>query len=221
MALLVFLGSLAAANMGDDSFGGNQIVFGACFEADGLEDGFCREEKGRWEGISRLMEKLRQHSRQGVPKSAFRIGIRRKKGKRLAIFVFLCGAYKELIRLTLVFVVWASLGKMMPAGLFFGRVCKNAACSFREFNEAQWSNFAKCCRRLTESIYDAGFVEVVRRHFDFDAVSDGQSDESLPHLAGDVSEHHVAVVQFDAEHGSRQDCFDFSFQFDVIFHPLL
>lgn len=81
--------------------------------------------------------------------------------------------------------------------------------------------FAKGCGRgLAEAINDAGFVEVVRRHFDFDAVSDGQSDESLPHLAGNVREYHVAVVQFDAEHSSRQDCFDFSFQFDVIFHPL-
>ena len=64
---------------------------------------------------------------------------------------------------------------------------------------------------LTEAINDAGFVEVVGRHFDFDAVSDGQADESLPHLAGNVSEHHVAVVQLDAEHGSCQDCFDFAF----------
>ena len=77
-----------------------------------------------------------------------------------------------------------------------------------------------CERRLTEAINDAGFVEVVGRHLDFDAISDSQSDESLPHLAGNVSEHHVAVVQFDTEHSSRQDCFDFAFQFDVIFHPL-
>ena len=115
-----------------------------------------------------------------------------------------------------------SLAKMMTAGRLLDGFAKMPHADFREFQEAQWSNFAKCWgRRLTESIDDAGFVEVVRRHFDFDAVSNGQSDESLPHLAGNVSEHHVAVVQFDAEHSSRQDCFDFSFQFDVIFHPLL
>ena len=58
-ALLVFPVSLASANMGDDSFGGNQIVSGACFVTYGLEDGSCRKEESRWEGILRLMEKLR------------------------------------------------------------------------------------------------------------------------------------------------------------------
>ena len=44
-SLLIFLASLAAANMGNDSFGGQDVVLGACLEsvgfepADGLEDG--------------------------------------------------------------------------------------------------------------------------------------------------------------------------------------
>lgn len=94
---------------------------------------------------------------------------------------------------------------------------------FHDFNETRGEGIGKrvAGERLTEAINNAGFVEVVRRHFDFNAVSDGQSDESLPHLAGNVSKHHVAVVQFDTEHGSRQDCFDFAFQFDVTFHPLM
>ena len=101
---------------------------------------------------------------------------------------------------------------MTLAGRFLDGFAKCRMQIFVNSRKAQGSNFAKCCgRRLTEAINDAGFVEVVRRHFDFDAVSDGQSDESLPHLAGNVSEHHVAIVQFDAEHGSRQDCFDFAF----------
>ena len=38
-ALLIFPVSLAAADMGNDALGGQQIVFGASFEAEGLEDG--------------------------------------------------------------------------------------------------------------------------------------------------------------------------------------
>lgn len=153
----------------------------------------------------------------------FRIVIQRKKRKRISDLCFLCGAYKEGVdRLSIVSVVWASLTRMMTAVRFLDGFAKMPHADFREFQESQGSNFTKCWeRRLTEAINDAGFVEVVRRHFDFDAVSDGQSDESLPHLAGDVSEHHVTVVQFDAEHSSRQDCFDFAFQFDVTFHPLM
>ena len=36
---LVFLASLAAANIGNDSFNGNHVVLGASFESDGLKNG--------------------------------------------------------------------------------------------------------------------------------------------------------------------------------------
>jgi len=53
------------------------------------------------------------------------------------------------------------------------------------------------CGGLCQAIDDAGFVEVVRRHFHFYAVADGKTDEPLAHLAGDMREHLVFVRQLD------------------------
>src|SRR5262245_43327236 len=47
---------------------------------------------------------------------------------------------------------------------------------------------------------DAAPAEVVRRQLDQDAIARQDPDEVLPHLAGDVGEDAVLVVQLDAEH---------------------
>src|SRR5688572_7850654 len=51
---------------------------------------------------------------------------------------------------------------------------------------------------------DARFVQVVRRHFHFHTVADGNSDPALAHLAANGCEHHVLVPQLDAEHRARK-----------------
>jgi hypothetical protein len=67
-----------------------------------------------------------------------------------------------------------------------------------------------------EAVNDSAFGEVVRSHFKFDAVSDGQADKSLPHLARDVGQDGVAVVEFDSKHGIGQDLDHFAFDFNGI-----
>ena len=64
---------------------------------------------------------------------------------------------------------------------------------------------------------DARFAEVVRRHFDIDLVADADADEVFAHLAGDVSQHFVAVGQRHSEHGSRQDLRHGALQSDRFF----
>ena len=49
---------------------------------------------------------------------------------------------------------------------------------------------------------DAGLFEVVRGHFHFHAVADGEADKAFSHLAGDGGEDEVFVVQFHAKHGA-------------------
>jgi hypothetical protein len=64
---------------------------------------------------------------------------------------------------------------------------------------------------------DAGFAEVVGRHFDVDFVTDTDADEVLAHLAGDVGEDFVTVGQSDAKHGARQHLGNDTGQFNGFF----
>src|SRR5690606_9515270 len=64
---------------------------------------------------------------------------------------------------------------------------------------------------------DATFAQVVRRHFNLDAVTGENTDVVLAHLAGDMGNDDVAVVQFYAEHGVRQGVDDGAFQFNLFF----
>tara|TARA_R110002096_G_scaffold187584_15_gene367091 strand:- start:581 stop:1129 length:549 start_codon:yes stop_codon:yes gene_type:complete len=63
------------------------------------------------------------------------------------------------------------------------------------------------------AINDSGLLRVIGRHFDFDPITCNQTDESLTHLAGNVSEDEVLVIQFNSEHGSGKDGMNRSFQF--------
>ena len=64
---------------------------------------------------------------------------------------------------------------------------------------------------------DARLVQIVRRHFHFHAVADGEAHPALAHLAADRGEDEVFVVQFDAEHRSGQHGRDATFDFNVFF----
>src|SRR6516164_10111497 len=61
---------------------------------------------------------------------------------------------------------------------------------------------------------DARFVQIVGRHFHFDAVANGESNPAFAHFAADGRQNEVLVVELDAEHGARQDGLDDSFDFD-------
>ncbi len=64
-----------------------------------------------------------------------------------------------------------------------------------------------------EAIDDASLFRVVRRHFQFHAVTGDEPDETLAHLARDVGEHEVTVFQFDPEHGAGKDGVNGAFEF--------
>ena len=64
---------------------------------------------------------------------------------------------------------------------------------------------------------DARFFEIVGRHFHFHAVPGDETDETLAHFAADRGEHHVFIVQFDAEHRSSQHRVNATFYFDSLF----
>ena len=61
---------------------------------------------------------------------------------------------------------------------------------------------------------DSRFVQIVGRHFHFDAVADGESNPAFSHFARDGCEDEVLVVELDAEHGTGQNRVDDSFDFD-------
>ncbi len=67
---------------------------------------------------------------------------------------------------------------------------------------------------LSEAVDDSAFIEVVRGHFEFDAVAIGEADEAFAHLAGDVREDLVLVRELDTEHGPGEDGDDFAFGFN-------
>ncbi len=72
-------------------------------------------------------------------------------------------------------------------------------------------------RRSAEAIRNASFAQVVGRHFDADAVTDGEADEVFAHLAGEMRENFMAVVQLDPEHGAGQHGGNRTFKFDWLF----
>ena len=60
-------------------------------------------------------------------------------------------------------------------------------------------------RRLLVAIGDAPLAKVVRGDFDRHLVANRDFNEKLPHLAGDVGEHFVPVVQLDLLHSGREN----------------
>src|SRR5262245_56667444 len=75
-------------------------------------------------------------------------------------------------------------------------------------------------QRSLVAVGDATAGQVVRRELHLDPVAGEDADVVHPHLAGDVREHLVAVVELDAEHGVRQRLDDRAFEHDRVFHRL-
>src|SRR4051794_7760275 len=60
-------------------------------------------------------------------------------------------------------------------------------------------------------------VQVVRRDLDAHTVTGQDADAEAPHLARDVAEHLVAVVQLHPEHGVRERLDDLALELDLFF----
>lgn len=52
---------------------------------------------------------------------------------------------------------------------------------------------------------DAGFAEIVWRHFDVHLVANADADEVLSHLAGNMCEHLVPIGESHTKHRARKD----------------
>ena len=68
--------------------------------------------------------------------------------------------------------------------------------------------------RLFQPPYDTRFVEIVRGHLHFDPIADSEAHPALAHFTGDGGKNEVFVVQFDPEHGPRQNGMDDTFDFN-------
>ena len=66
---------------------------------------------------------------------------------------------------------------------------------------------------ISESINDARFGGVVRRHFHFHPVPNCKPNKALAHLSGDMRENEMIVRERDAKHGSGQHRRDGALQF--------
>ena len=69
--------------------------------------------------------------------------------------------------------------------------------------------------RLFVAIGDSTAVQVVWTQLDLHAVAGQDADVVAAHLAGDVTEHIVSVVQFDPEHRVGESLGDLSLHFDL------
>jgi translation initiation factor IF-1 len=70
---------------------------------------------------------------------------------------------------------------------------------------------------LAVPVDDARAVEVVRRQLDADAIAGQDADAVAAHLAGDVAEDHVVVVELHPEHGVRESLDDLALELDLFF----
>ncbi len=82
---------------------------------------------------------------------------------------------------------------------------------------AKSAPFRRSGAELLEAESDAAFGEVVRRHFDLDAVPVEDADIVFAHFAGNVGRNDVAVVQFDAESGVGKGFDNLALHFDDVF----
>src|SRR4051794_40377888 len=69
---------------------------------------------------------------------------------------------------------------------------------------------------LFVAVGDSAAIEVVRRELDLDAVARKDADVVPAHLSGDVAEHVMSVVKFDAEHRVREGLGDLTLHLDLL-----
>src|SRR3954468_22826582 len=67
------------------------------------------------------------------------------------------------------------------------------------------------------AVGDAPAVEIVRRQLDLDPVARQDADVVAPHLAGDVPEDLVVVVELHAEHRVGEGLHDLALHLDLVF----
>jgi heme-degrading monooxygenase HmoA len=70
---------------------------------------------------------------------------------------------------------------------------------------------------LPVAVDDSRAVEVVWRQLAAHTVAGKDADAKAAHLAGDVTEHDVLVVELHAEHRVREGFDDFALEFDFLF----
>jgi len=70
---------------------------------------------------------------------------------------------------------------------------------------------------LLEPPRDPRLVQVIGRHFHFNAVTGGKANPAFAHLAAYGRQHQMLIVQLNAEHGPGQNCRDATFDFNMVF----
>ena len=70
---------------------------------------------------------------------------------------------------------------------------------------------------LAVAVDDPRAVEIVWRYFDSHAVTGKDADSVAAHLARNVAENKVAIIEFDAKHRVRQSLNDVAFELDLFF----
>ncbi len=70
---------------------------------------------------------------------------------------------------------------------------------------------------MLESINDASFASVVRRHLHSYSITDCQANESFAHLSRDVRKNKMLVRERDAKHRPGKHHHDGALQFDGFF----
>jgi hypothetical protein len=73
-------------------------------------------------------------------------------------------------------------------------------------------------RLVLVAVDDPTSIEVVRRDLDADPVSGEDADAEAAHLAGEVREDGVTVLELDAEHRVGQRLDNFSVERDLLFN---
>lgn len=69
----------------------------------------------------------------------------------------------------------------------------------------------------TQAVGNPGLAQVVRRHLQPHAISDGKPDEMFAHFTGKMGQNLVLIVQFDPKHCARQYGRDSALQLDRFF----
>src|SRR5206468_174588 len=72
-------------------------------------------------------------------------------------------------------------------------------------------------RRLPVAVDDPRAIEVVRRQLDPHAIPRQDADPEAAHLARDVAEDYVVVVELHAEHRVRESLDDLALELDFLF----
>ena len=67
------------------------------------------------------------------------------------------------------------------------------------------------------AIDEPALFEVVRRHFDMNAVAQHGADAEAPHPTGRIGDHFVLIIEQDAEASVRQDLFDQALEGEQVF----